>query len=66
LLYVGDNGDVIIEVADHLDEKPCCGHNHIKRGKSASAAVRLVLGSDQGICGQFNDAIVQFATKEIF
>ncbi len=41
-------------------------HNHIKRGKSASAAVRLVLGSDQGICGQFNDAIVQFATKEIF
>lgn len=40
-------------------------HLHIKRGTSASAAVCLVLGSDQGMCGQFNDAIVQFAIKEI-
>lgn len=40
-------------------------HTHIKSGTSGSRAVCLVLGSDQGMCGQFNDAIVQFAIKEI-
>jgi F-type H+-transporting ATPase subunit gamma len=40
-------------------------HTRIKNGKSSSTAVCLVLGSDQGMCGQFNDAIVQYAIKEI-
>lgn len=39
-------------------------HVHIQSGKRSSVAVCLVIGSDQGMCGQFNDAIVQFAMDE--
>ncbi len=34
-----------------------------KRWKES--AVCLVLGSDQGMCGQFNDAVVEFARKHV-
>ncbi len=37
---------------------------HIQSRKPSVAAVCLVLGSDQGMCGQFNDTIVQFALEE--
>lgn len=40
-------------------------HVHIQSRKRSSVAVCLVIGSDQGMCGQFNDAIVQFAMEEI-
>lgn len=40
-------------------------HVHIQSRKKSSDAVCLVIGSDQGMCGPFNDAIVQFAMAEI-
>ena len=39
-------------------------HVHVQRRKRSSVAVCLVIGSDQGMCGQFNDIIVQFALEE--
>lgn len=41
-------------------------HVHIQSRKRSSVAVCLVIGSDQGMCGQFNDAIVQFSLEETF
>ena len=38
---------------------------HMESRKRSSAAVCLVIGSDQGMCGQFNDAVVQFAMENI-
>lgn len=40
-------------------------HVQIQTRKRSSVAVCLVIGSDQGMCGQFNDTIVQFAMEEI-
>ena len=40
-------------------------HIAIESRKHSSGAVCLVIGSDQGMCGQFNDALVQFATAKI-
>lgn len=40
-------------------------HVHIQSRKRSSVAICLVIGSDQGMCGQFNDTIVQFAMNEI-
>ncbi|MBU0943401.1 MAG: F0F1 ATP synthase subunit gamma [Proteobacteria bacterium] len=40
-------------------------HIHIQSRKRSSVAVCLVIGSDQGMCGQFNDTIVQFSLEEI-
>ncbi|WP_167496366.1 F0F1 ATP synthase subunit gamma [Desulfopila sp. IMCC35006] len=38
---------------------------HMESRTRSSAAVCLVIGSDQGMCGQFNDAVVRFATEHI-
>lgn len=40
-------------------------HVDIESRQSSSVAVCLVIGSDQGMCGQFNDAVVRFATEKI-
>ncbi len=40
-------------------------HVDIESRQRTSVAVCLVIGSDQGMCGQFNDAVVQFAAKKI-